>query len=118
MEAFLHDARYAFRYLRRSPGFSTAAILILALGVGANTAVFSVFNALVLRPLSIAAPESLVGVSSYGADGTKRLMLNPVVDELEHSGPFAPICAINGGGIVAAEVNGVATQTSLAVITG
>jgi predicted permease len=118
MDTVLQDVRYAFRHLRRSPGFSFAAILMLALGVGANTATFCVLNALVLRPLAVADPDTLVGVSSYGPDGVKRLMLNPVVEELEKEGPFAPICAINGGGIFAAEVNGAASQTSIAVITG
>lgn len=79
---------------------------------------FSVFNALVLRALPVADPDSLVGVTTYGVDGTKRSMLIPVVDELEHEGPFASLCAINGGGIFAAEVNGAATQTAIAVVTG
>ena len=50
-ESLLHDLRLAFRGLVREPGYSLVAILILAIGIGANTAVFSVVNPLVLKPL-------------------------------------------------------------------
>jgi predicted permease len=56
------DVRYALRTLRRSPGFSAVAIVSLALGIGANTAVFGVLDALVLRPLPVKDPERLVFV--------------------------------------------------------
>src|SRR6187402_1593616 len=51
MNAFTHDVRYAIRALLATPGFSIVAILSLAIGIGANTAIFSVANALLLRPL-------------------------------------------------------------------
>src|SRR5208283_5879026 len=51
IESFGKDVRYALRGLRRSPGFTAAAVLSLALGIGANTAVFSLFHALMLRML-------------------------------------------------------------------
>ena len=58
------DLLYALRTLHRSPGFAVVAILSLALGIGANTLVFSVVNALVLKPLPIAKPERMVFVQT------------------------------------------------------
>jgi len=60
MEHLLRDVRYSFRVLVNCPGFSTVAVLILALGVAANTAIFSVVDAVLLRPLPIVDPDRVV----------------------------------------------------------
>src|SRR5690348_5997611 len=60
LERFWQDLSYAARTLRKTPGFAVTAILSLALGIGANTAIFSLLNAVVLRMLPVSDPQQLV----------------------------------------------------------
>src|SRR6266851_7041659 len=61
-EDLANDLGYAFRLLRRSPGFTTMAVVTLALGIGANTAIFTLIDAVMLRSLPVRSPDELVSV--------------------------------------------------------
>jgi len=69
LETLWQDLRFGWRQLRKNPGFTVAAILTLALGIGANTAIFSFVDALFLKPLAVANPEQLVRLYAKGPSG-------------------------------------------------
>src|ERR1700748_3929428 len=113
MSTFLNDLRYGFRQLRKTPGFTAVCILTLALGIRANTAVFSVMNAVLLRSLPVADPTRVVYLNTSGAprggnntgDWTTSLSY-PVYDALrqQHSAlaeVMAYVPVSNGGSKVA-----------------
>lgn len=81
MQTLLHDLRYGLRVLARNPAFAVAAVICLALGIGATTAIFSVVNAVLLRPLPYVHPQRLVKVYSefgnFPGGGLHRFWLSP-----------------------------------------
>lgn len=64
LDTLLQDVRFGIRVLLKTPGFSATAVLVLALGIGVNCAIFSLVNALLFRPLPVPTPSALVGIYS------------------------------------------------------
>jgi predicted permease len=104
MESFWQDLRYAARMLRKSPMFTAIAVLSLALGIGANTAIFSVVNGLLLRPLPYPDPEQIVDVwhtpPQESFPGMDRFSVSPAnyLDWKSQSESFESMAAYQGGG--------------------
>jgi putative ABC transport system permease protein len=97
-----HDLRYGFRTLARNPGFAIISILALALGIGANSAIFTVVNSVLLRPLQYEKPEQLVIVRERNLKaGFPQFSLSPgnYLDYRDHNHSFTGFAAFNGQGM-------------------
>jgi putative ABC transport system permease protein len=116
-DQLLQDARYALRTLRNSSGASVVVVLTLALGISLNTAVFSVFNAVILRPVAYPNPERLLWLSTIHHEGETGIVLgHDFVDWRERAASFERMAAY---GLWDATVTGAVgpVRARLAIVT-
>ena len=102
MRVLVQDVSYGLRMLRKKPMFTAVAVLTLALGVGANTAIFSIVNAVLLRPLPFPNPDRLVRIyfDDPGVGVRDTLFSVPELDDLRNrSGVFDEVSAVGGGSV-------------------
>ena len=116
LDTLLQDARHALRHFRRSPGFATAAVLTLAVGIGANTAVFTMLNAIVLKRLPIADPDRLLAIAPLNSRGLSRTTPMSAVAEFR-DGPLDHLCAYLGALALPTLANNTPLQTSTTFVT-
>jgi putative ABC transport system permease protein len=119
LETWLQDVRYGARQWRRNPGFTLAAVLTLALGIGANTAIFSLLNALLFRNLPVRQPEQVVEISMLDRNGQTSSLSFPMFEEIvRHEKVFSGTFAWLGDATFNVEVNGAFTQGDIWAVTG
>ena len=102
LTSILWDLRYALRTLLRNPGFAIVSVLALALGIGANTAIFTVVNSILLRPLRFPASDRLIVVQDRNLKaGFPQFSLSPgnYVDYRDHNHSFTAFAAISEQGL-------------------
>src|SRR5512132_1085500 len=97
MDRLLSDLAHAYRRLARAPGFATIAILTLALGIGANTAIFSLVKAVLLRPLPYGDPDALVMIWGSRDKGETTWIAGPeILDYQRETSAFEQVAAYYG----------------------
>jgi putative ABC transport system permease protein len=96
METFVRELRHGLRTLTKSPGFAAIAVLTLALGIGASTAIFSVVDAVLLRALPYPKPQSIVRVWEQAPDGHRMNLSDPNFDDFEAQNDTFAALAVYG----------------------
>ncbi|HEX4322441.1 MAG TPA: ABC transporter permease [Acidobacteriaceae bacterium] len=119
MGSFRNDAIHAFRVFWRNPGFSAITVIVLAVGIGAAAAIFTVFSALMLRPLPLPHPEQLVELSGVYRNHSRIVISYPMFSELRRQQTsFTDICGWSGGANVNVEINGSPLFAKVRYVTG
>jgi predicted permease len=118
LDRLLHDVRYALRQTKRTPGFACAVVAMLALAIGANTALFSLVNALLLRTLPVRDPQQLVILQATDDRGQRnRPLYYATYAELAKLPVFDGVALYSGGGLFQIEARGAQNEGLLEAST-
>lgn len=123
METLIRDTRYGIRSLLKRPGFTAVALITLALGIGANTAIFSVFDAVLLKQLPVQNPTQLVALDSFNQRGEQRNFSHSLFEQLRgrtqvFSGIFASVDGTARMEIAGPESDGQIGQAEVQLVSG
>jgi predicted permease len=117
MSTLLHDLRYGLRMLAKNPGFTAVAVLTLALGVGANTAIFSVVYGVLLRPLPYPKPDQIVDLREVNAKGGRMHFADPNFEDVRSQSHAFQGVAEYGAGLESVSGGSEPTRSMLASVT-
>src|SRR5262245_40970995 len=119
MRSLLQDVRYSLRLIRRSPGFAAVTVIIMALGIGANTSIFSILNALLLRSLPAREPDRLVERAAIYRNGSQVPFSFATFQLIQQNQRvFAGLVGWTGGFRRNVEVDGVLLLDNVRGVTG
>jgi putative ABC transport system permease protein len=119
VETLVQDGRFGLRMLLKSPGFTVVAVLTLALGIGASTAIFTLLNAVLYRELPVPHPEQLVELRIIFHNGQHVAFTLPIFQELQRDQQvFSEMSAWSGGGAQNVEIDGKLARNNVLYASG
>ncbi len=115
----LQDFFFAWRHLRHARGFAAAAVVVLGVGLAIATTAIAIVNSVMLRPLAVADPSTLVALRHVNSHGQIRPLPLTIVEQLQSGAAILRVpCAYLGGTLIPVEIGGIATHVSMEFVSG